>query len=325
MKQMYSVFLGCVVLPSIAFSTAAQAQIEMTCREFDPQPRNPNRELLTNCFEVATMFGLPTRNVNLLVMPNGDVSLQFPTMSGQPRYTCYLKDDKVRLAGPVRQAGDRSCPSLQGGDPGPAGPNVVECNGILMPADDAARVCSPIVFDLGHRGFDLTSVDEGVKFDIDADGVREQVAWTAPGSDDAFLALDRNDNGEIDDGNELFGNVTRLANGETGAHGYIPLGELDLEVNGGNDNGYVDYGDRRFRTLLLWTDRDHDGRSSSAELRPLMDRGIFAIALDADESDVIDEYGNRLAYVSPAYAWRNFRIERIRTSDVFFLYQEVER
>ena len=158
---------------------------------------------------------------------------------------------------------------------------------------------------------------------IDADGAPEKVSWTARGSDDAFLALDRNGNGQIDDGGELFGTATKLANGTTSAHGYIPLAELDLEANGGNGNGYIDEADRRFETLLLWTDRDHDGRSSTSELLHLNDRGIFAIALNPDESDVIDEHGNRLAYVSPAYAWRRFRIERIRTTDIFFWYREL--
>jgi hypothetical protein len=186
-------------------------------------------------------------------------------------------------------------------------------------------VGDPILFDFGDRGLDLTDIDDGVAFDIDADGALEQVAWTAPGSDDAFLALDRNANGEIDDGNELFGNATILRDGSTSAHGYIALGELDLEANGGNGNGYIDHSDPGFASLLLWTDRDHDGRSSSAEMLRLSDRGIFAIALDPDESDVIDEYGNRLAYVSPAYAWRRFRIDRVRTTDIFFQYRELPR
>lgn len=193
---------------------------------------------------------------------------------------------------------------------------------------DGSEPCegqSPIILDLGRTGFSLTSVEGGVDFDIDGDGVRERTAWTGRGSADAFLALDRNGNGTIDGGRELFGNVTLLANGKTGAHGYIALGELDLKANGGNGNGYVDHGDHGFGDLLLWTDGDHDGRSSSAELVHLSDRGIFAIGLDADESDVIDEHGNRLAYVSPAYAWGAFRIERIRTTDVFFQYRELAR
>ncbi len=188
---------------------------------------------------------------------------------------------------------------------------------------DPSLGCDPIVFDFGERGFDLTGIEDGVRFDIDADGALEQVAWTAARSDDAFLALDRNGNGEIDDGSELFGNVTVLGDGSTAAHGYVALTELDVEANGGNANDYVDHRDRDFSKLLLWTDRDHDGEATRDELIGLRERGIFAIALDADESDVIDEHGNRLAFVSPAYAWRRFRVERIRTTDVFLPFREL--
>ncbi len=204
-----------------------------------------------------------------------------------------------------------------GGSPHGYCPNQVD-------GDIACEGQSPIILDLGRTGFSLTSVEGGVDFDIDGDGVRERTAWTARGAADAFLALDRNGNGTIDGGRELFGNVTLLANGKTGAHGYIALGELDLVANGGNGNGYVDQADRGFGALLLWTDRDHDGRSSSDELVHLSDRGVFAIGLDADESDVVDEHGNRLAFVSPAYAWGPFRIERIRTTDIF-QYRELAR
>jgi hypothetical protein len=216
------------------------------------------------------------------------------------------------------------CPETTAGGGGGGGGE--ECDGEITAGQGVCNPPpSPIIFDLGDRGYDLTSVDAGVQFDIDADGALEQVAWTARGSDDAFLALDRNSNGQIDDGNELFGNFTKLANGKTSAHGYIPLAEIDLDANGGNGNGYVDSADRDFATLRLWTDRDHNGRASSAELIRLGARGIYAISLDADESDVVDEHGNHLAYVSPAYAMRGFRIERIRTTDVFFRSRELAR
>ncbi len=56
--------------------------------------------------------------------------------------------------------------------------------------------------------YKLTSVENGVSFDIDADGTPQQTAWTAPEDDSAFLAIDRNGNGTIDDGSELFGDHT---------------------------------------------------------------------------------------------------------------------
>jgi hypothetical protein len=70
----------------------------------------------------------------------------------------------------------------------------------------------PLIVDANHDGFKLTNASEGVLFDLDADGSPERLPWTEPDSDDAFLALDRNGNGRIDDGSELFGNHTPAYN-----------------------------------------------------------------------------------------------------------------
>jgi len=67
---------------------------------------------------------------------------------------------------------------------------------------------SPIVIDTTGEGFHLTSAEDGVLFDFYGNGRPIQVAWTAAGSGNAFLALDRNHNGKIDNGGELFGNLT---------------------------------------------------------------------------------------------------------------------
>src|SRR5438105_10477942 len=83
---------------------------------------------------------------------------------------------------------------------------------------------SPILIDVGGKGYRLTSVDDGVLFDIDGDGTREQVSWTARGAENAFLAIDRNGNGRIDDGTELFGTATPVLNGaSTAANGFEAL------------------------------------------------------------------------------------------------------
>ena len=77
-------------------------------------------------------------------------------------------------------------------------------------------------------------------FDIDADGYSESVTWVSPEARDAFLFLDRNGNGIVDDGSELFGDATYLFSGEIAQHGYEALAEFDLFEYGGNGDGVID-------------------------------------------------------------------------------------
>jgi len=85
----------------------------------------------------------------------------------------------------------------------------MDCNGVIDAYDcPTGCPCSPVVIDLRGNGIELSSAEDGVTFDLNRDGVRELLSWTRPRSDDAWLALDRNRNGLIDDGTELFGNYT---------------------------------------------------------------------------------------------------------------------
>ena len=96
---------------------------------------------------------------------------------------------------------------------------------------------SPIIFDLDDDGFNLTDADHGVNFDLNADGQRERIAWTSSAGADAWLCRDRNGDGVIGDGRELFGNFTPLANGRRAPNGFVALAEFDTPALGGNGDG----------------------------------------------------------------------------------------
>lgn len=157
---------------------------------------------------------------------------------------------------------------------------------------------SPIVIDLAGNGFDLTDAATGVLFDLARTGVPEQISWTSANSDDAWLVLDRNRNGTIDDGKELFGSATPqpyLARGES-KNGFRALAMFDSTEQGGNSDGQIDFQDAIFFSLKLWQDHNHNGVSEDGELQDLANSTIGAIDLTYKESRRSDDHGNWFRY-----------------------------
>ena len=141
------------------------------------------------------------------------------------------------------------------------------------------NVSDPLVLDLDRDGIELLPVHKGVNFDLWSTGNANAVAWTQ--ADDGFLALDRNSNGMIDNGTELFGNINKGH-----ADGFAQLSELDRVEMGGNADGVLNADDAAFSNLLVWQDRNVDGVSEGNELHGLDTFRITALHLKGEVVDM---------------------------------------
>jgi hypothetical protein len=187
----------------------------------------------------------------------------------------------------------------------------------FMNTDNYGQQCctpyqSPIVIDVAGTGFDLTSSENGVLFDFFGTGARKRISWTAAGSTNAWLVLDRNGDGLINSAKEMFGSITDQPPSDH-PNGFLALAVFDRPENGGNSDGVIDYRDSVYSKLRLWQDKNHNGISEPEELHTLAELGVASISLRYTESRWKDANGNTFRY-------RGIIKRRPEASDGIFIY-----
>lgn len=171
---------------------------------------------------------------------------------------------------------------------------------------------SPLVLDYSQRGIETVSIKDGISFDHNSNGYKENTGWVT--GDSPFLALDLNGDGAITHGGELFGDNTKLANGSKAANGFEALKEYDL-----NRDGAINARDKIYQKLLLWFDKNQNGVSERSELLPLYASSIAAISTKYSEVYEEDDYGN-VTKQRGAFSFKNGKIANI--IDLWFLWME---
>lgn len=171
---------------------------------------------------------------------------------------------------------------------------IMEINDDTPTLDEAEKATSPIIIDMNgdgiHSGKLATGSGKAIHFDLDGNGFAEKTAWI--NTSDAFLVLDKNANGKIDNGNELFGNHTLDEQGNKSfADGYAALAAYDE-----NKDGKIDAQDSIYAQLSLWQDKNQNGISEEGEIISLAEAGISSIDLHVQTLKERDANGNIITH-----------------------------
>lgn len=155
----------------------------------------------------------------------------------------------------------------------------------LAASATAPRRYDPLTLDLDGDGLETTVINGGTFFNQDANGFAEQTGWV--GKDDGLLVWDRNGDGQVNDGRELFGDRAELQDGTIAANGFAALAEWDDSAD-----GKIDVNDSVWSDLRIWRDADSDGLSTADELHTLDSLSVAAINLAYANTGTADGQGN---------------------------------
>lgn len=214
-----------------------------------------------------------------------DGNAESPTAGASCRSTASAVGDDAERAtsfsGQVNYQVSGNQISLQTGSPGLSAWHPVFS--FAAPTKAFKDFQSPLVLDLDGNGkIDLTDVNDPqhtVKFDMALEGAAVRTGWVS--SEDAFLAVDLNGNGQIDNSGELFGEyfTGQVLGPKPFRNGFLALASFDE-----NDDGQISQKDTRFAELVLWRDANQDGLTQPMELVPLKSAGIESLSLLAKDT-----------------------------------------
>lgn len=203
-----------------------------------------------------------------------------------------LHDTPQSSVGGLRCGDEAAVVKEFGGDACDIDPDSQECCAITPGGYWDGNSCIPytplmVVFG-GERS--LSTVDGGVQFAVVAGGPKIQSSWTRRDSNIAWVVLDRNRNGRIDDATELFSSTAPQPPSDS------PNGFEALRMFDSTPDGWIDSRDAVYRSIRLWTDRNHDGISQTDELKSLQESGIARVSLEYRSTRRVDRAGNQWKY-----------------------------